>query len=63
MALSDLEKMFLFGFLGLVFAILALGFHRSPKPSPALGRKVRAAEPSTPSPTTSESYPSNKRDY
>lgn len=39
---SDLSKMMLFMFLGLVVAILVLGFHKSPQASPALGAKDRA---------------------
>ena len=31
---SDLSKMMLFMFLGLVIAILVLGFHRSPRAAP-----------------------------
>jgi hypothetical protein len=31
---SDLSKMMLFMFLGLIIAILVLGFHRSPKAAP-----------------------------
>jgi ABC-type molybdate transport system permease subunit len=46
---TDLQKMILFMFLGLVIAILVLGFHKSPaaKASKNIGQKPQAVISST----------------
>jgi len=64
--MNDLTKMMLFMFLGLVVAILVLGFSRSPKASPALGSQRNLTTTSSPpsqSDSQSEPYPSDDRPY
>jgi len=64
---DDMTKMLLFVFLGLIIAILVLGYHKSPQASPALGLKGLTGKPAAASaptqPTSREVYPSNKRSY
>jgi len=48
---NDLQKMILFLFLGLVIAILVLGFHKSPQAT--AGTTHQAGTPSLPSSRTS----------
>jgi len=63
--MSDMTKMMLFMFLGLVVCILVLGFHKSPQASPTAGAQQAGATGNrTPSPSvSSETYPSNRSDY
>jgi len=67
MVMSDLNKMMLFMFLGLIVAIMMLGFSRSPKASPSTGlverTRVRTPSRQPASPTSPETYPSNERAY
>lgn len=51
--MSDTTKAMLFMFLGLLVAILLLGYHKSPKASPQLGAAALAAR----SPNTATSAP------
>jgi hypothetical protein len=39
--MSDTTKAFIFMFLGLIVAILVLGYHKSPPASPELGKASR----------------------
>lgn len=60
---SDMTKMMLFMFLGLVIAILVLGFHKSPAATPSKQVTIATNTNRTPSPTPREPYPSDRRAY
>ena len=49
---SDVSKMMLFMFLGLIVAILVLGFHRSPQAQPM----ANVGSPGTPMPNANLTY-------
>ena len=58
---SDLSKMMLFMFLGLVIAILVLGFHKSPPATAGATRQTGApssgaSQPSNPAVSVTETY-------
>lgn len=65
---SDMNKMMLFMFLGLIFAIFVLGFHKSPKASIATGARLaqeqagKRTSSSKVSPSR-KTYPSNRSNY
>lgn len=55
--MDDFMKMLLFVFLGLIFAIVVLGYHASPQASPSLGSRTLKS-PTQPKPSNA-SAPSN----
>ena len=62
--MDETTKMLVFMFLGLIFGILILGFHASPKASPELGaRRDRTDKPSPLSFQKEELYPSKPNPY
>lgn len=59
--MKDITKMMLFMFLGLIAAIVVLGFHKSPTKPPLLTRP--ATTPSTSSGTSTSRSPYDTKGY
>jgi len=55
--MKDVEKMMIFMFLGLIFAIFVLGYHKSPTVTrPVLGSTSTPTYPVTTTPKTNNPY-------